>query len=174
VLGAAESMRSHAIAAFRGLLAAAAFLGLVAAAAFLGLLVAAAALAAEPRADVLRVVAQGKPGAYTLAVTVKSPDRSCDQYADWWEVVSPDGRLLFRRVLMHSHPEEQPFTRPGGPVPISAEQTVIVRAHLHPTGYGGAALRGSVAKGFETWSEAPPDFAAGLAREKPLPTECWR
>jgi hypothetical protein len=142
--------------------------------ALLGLLAAAASSAAEPRADVLRVAAKTRPGGYELAVTVKSPDRGCDQYANWWEVVSPDGRLLFRRVLMHSHPEEQPFTRPGGPVAISAEQTVIVRAHFHPTGYGGAALRGSVAKGFEAWPEAPPGFAADLAREKPLPTECWR
>ena len=143
-------------------------------AALFGLLAAAAASAAEPRADVLRVAAKGKPGAYALAVTVQSPDRGCDHYADWWEVVSPDGRLLFRRVLMHSHPDEQPFTRPGGPVPISAEETVIVRAHFHPTGYGGAVLRGSVAKGFAAWPDAPPAFAAELAREKPLPTECLR
>ena len=121
----------------------------------------------------LRVAAKGKPGAYALAVTVQSPDRGCDHYADWWEVVSPDGRLLFRRVLMHSHPDEQPFTRPGGPVPISAQETVIVRAHFHPTGYGGAALRGSVAKGFAPWT-APPGFAADLAKAPPLPSECWR
>ena len=122
----------------------------------------------------LRVAAKGKPGAYALAVTVQSPDRGCDHYADWWEVVSPDGRLLFRRVLMHSHPDEQPFTRPGGPVPISAQETVIVRAHFHPTGYGGAVLRGSVAKGFAAWADAPPAFAADLAREEPLPTGCLR
>jgi len=144
------------------------------AAALVALLAAATAAATEPQADVLRVAAKGKPGAYAFAVTVKSPDRGCDRYANWWEVVSPDGRLLFRRVLMHSHPDEQPFTRPGGPVPISAEETVIVRAHFHPTGYGGAAMRGSVAKGFTAWSEAPPGFASELAREKPLPTECWR
>ncbi len=144
------------------------------AAAIVALLAAGAAVATEPGADVLRVAATGKPGADSFGVTVKSPDRGCDGYANWWEVVSPDGRLLFRRVLMHSHPDEQPFTRPGGPVPISAEETVIVRAHFHPTGYGGAALRGSVAEGFAPWSDAPPGFAAELAREKPLPTECWR
>jgi len=143
-------------------------------AALLGLLAAAAPSGAQGRADVLRVAAQGRPGAYQLAVTVKSPDRGCDHYADWWEVVSPDGRLLFRRVLMHSHPGEQPFTRPGGPVAISPDETVIVRAHFHPTGYGGAALRGSVAKGFEAWREMPDGFAEALAREGPRPTECWR
>ncbi len=142
-------------------------------AALLAVLVPAAASAAEPRADVLRVTAQGKPGAYQLAVTVKSPDRNCDAYASWWEVVSEDGELLFRRVLMHSHPDEQPFTRPAGPVPIAADATVIVRAHFHPTGYGGAALRGSVTSGFTPW-EPPPGFAADLAKQPPLPKECWR
>lgn len=122
----------------------------------------------------LRVSARGRPGAYDLAVTVSSPDRGCDYYADWWEVVSPDGRLLFRRVLMHSHPDEQPFTRSGGPVAISAEEVVIVRAHFHPTGYGGRAARGSVAKGFEAWEGTPTGFAEELAREQPLPGECWR
>ena len=142
-------------------------------AALLGALAPAASPASEPRADVLRVTAQGKPGAYELAVTVQSPDRGCDHYASWWEVVSEDGKLLFRRVLMHSHPDEQPFTRPGGPVPIAADATVVVRAHFHPTGYGGAALRGSVAAGFAPWTP-PPGFAAELAKQPPHPSECWR
>jgi hypothetical protein len=129
--------------------------------------------AAEPHADVVRATARGRPGAYELAVSVRSPDRGCDAYANWWEVVSEDGKLLFRRVLMHSHPDEQPFTRPGGPVPIAADTTVVVRAHFHPTGYGGAALRGSVAAGFAPWTP-PPGFAAELAKADPLPRECWR
>ena len=133
----------------------------------------AATTPAEDHADVLRVDAHGRPGAYAFAVTVKSPDRNCDHYTDWWEVVSEDGKLLFRRVLMHSHPDEQPFTRPGGPVAIAAERVVIVRAHLHPNGYGGAALRGSVARGFEPWTP-PVGFAAALEREEPRPKECWR
>jgi hypothetical protein len=139
----------------------------------LGALAPAAPLADEPRADVLEVAARGRPGAYQLAVTVKSPDRNCDHYANWWEVVGEDGELLFRRVLMHSHPDEQPFTRPGGPVKIAADTTIVVRAHFHPTGYGGAALRGSVASGFAPW-KPPPGFAAELAKQEPLPKECWR
>jgi hypothetical protein len=138
------------------------------------LLLAPLASRSEDHADVLRVVAQGRPGAYRLAVTIKSPDRDCNHYADWWEVVSEQGQLLHRRVLMHSHPDEQPFTRPDGPVALAADQTVVVRAHFHPTGYGGAALRGSVARGFAPWPEAPAGFAAGLAHSPPLPTECWR
>jgi hypothetical protein len=143
-------------------------------AALLALAAAAPAGSAEPRADVLRVAARGGPGAYELAVTVRSPDRNCSQYADWWEVVSENGRLIYRRILQHSHPDEQPFTRPGGPVAIAADTTVIVRAHLHPAGYGGSVLRGSVARGFAVWDDAPSDFAANLASQPPLPQGCLR
>src|SRR5262245_12310226 len=139
----------------------------------LAILVPAAASADEPRADVLNVSAQGRHGGYLFAVTVQSPDRNCEAYTDWWEVLSEDGELLFRRVLMHSHPDEQPFTRPGGPVPIDPNTPVVVRAHFHPTGYGGAVMRGTVAKGFVPW-KPPPGFGAELAKKQPLPKECWR
>lgn len=122
-------------------------------------------------ADVVAVQAAGAPGAYQFNVTVKSPDTGCKQYADWWEVVSEDGKLLYRRVLLHSHVDEQPFTRSGGPVPIQAETVVWVRAHLNTSGYSGAALKGSVKTGFKP---AVPDsgFAAGLAKQAPLPNGC--
>src|SRR5262245_991565 len=140
----------------------------------LAILVPAAAPADEPRADVLYVDTQARQGGgYMFAVSVKSPDRNCEAYADWWEVVSEDGDLLFRRVFMHTHPDEQPFTRPAGPVQITSNTTVVVRAHFHPTGYGGAVMRGSVANGFETW-KPPPGFGAELAKKEPLPKECWR
>ena len=84
-----------------------------------------------PAADVIGVQVSGAPGAYQFNVTIKSPDTGCQQYADWWEVVSEDGRLLYRRVLLHSHVDEQPFTRSGGPVPIQADTVVWVRAHEH-------------------------------------------
>ncbi len=123
------------------------------------------------QADVIAVQASGQPGAYQLNVTVKSPDTSCKQYADWWEVVSTDGKLLYRRVLLHSHVDEQPFTRSGGPVPIQADTVVWVRAHMNTGGYGGMAFKGSVKTGFK---QAMPDveFAAGLAKQAPLPDGC--
>ena len=91
-------------------------------------------------ADVTAVTVAGDTGAYTFSVTIASPDTGCDQYADWWEVVTEDGELLYRRILAHSHAGEQPFTRSGGPVKIDPETVVWVHAHLAPGGYGGIAI----------------------------------
>jgi hypothetical protein len=122
-------------------------------------------------ADVIAVQVSGQPGAYQFNVGIRSPDKGCAQYADWWEVVSADGKLLYRRVLLHSHVDEQPFTRSGGPVLIQADTVVWVRAHMNTGGYGGMAFQGSVKTGFKP---AVPDsgFATGLARQQPLPEGC--
>jgi hypothetical protein len=122
-------------------------------------------------ADVIQVEATGSSGTYLFRVTVRSPDTGCDQYADWWEVITPAGELVYRRVLEHSHPKEQPFARSGGPVKVSDEQVVIVRAHMNRAGYGGVAVRGSALTGFQPTALAP-DFARSLAREAPLPQGC--
>lgn len=122
-------------------------------------------------ADVVSVeVAQGTEG-YRFTVAVRSPDTGCDRYADWWEVVSEAGELIYRRPLSHSHVDEQPFVRSGAPVRIGAETVVWVRAHMHPTGYGGVAFRGSVGGGFRP-QEPPADFAADLAVQPPGPPAC--
>ena len=122
-------------------------------------------------ADIIAVQASGQPGAYQFNVGIRSRDLGCAQYADWWEVVSTDGKLLYRRVLLHSHVDEQPFTRSGGPVPIQTDTIVWVRAHMNTRGYDGIAFKGSVKTGFK---QAMPDagFAAGLAKQAPLPDGC--
>lgn len=130
-----------------------------------------ATLAAPARADVTAVRVRGEPGAYEFEVEIESPDVGCAQYADWWEVVDINGRLLYRRVLDHSHVAEQPFRRSGGPVPIAADTIVWVRAHMNTTGYGGTAFKGSPATGFRR-AELAPSFAADLARQPPLPDRC--
>ncbi len=122
-------------------------------------------------ADVTGVTVAGEPGAYRFHVTVRSPNTGCAQYASWWEVVSEDGRLLYRRVLLHSHVDEQPFTRDGGPVTIRPDTVVWVRAHQHPQGYGGVAFKGSVRSGFRA-VVPPAGFAAGLSKSQPLPAGC--
>ena len=112
-------------------------------------------------AEVRSVQATGNSNAYSFSVEVSSPDTGCDQYADWWEVVSESEELIYRRTLLHSHVGEQPFVRSGGPVGIEADTVVIVRAHMYPGGYGTQSLKGSVADGFEPWTP-PEGFAADL------------
>jgi hypothetical protein len=123
-------------------------------------------------AHVLNVSVSGAQGTYTFAVTVASPDTGCDQYTDWWEVLTPEGELLYRRVLLHSHVDEQPFTRQGNPFPVQSQQTVIVRAHMSNLGYGGAAMRGTVESGFEPAPDIQEDFAPEVETQAPLPLFC--
>jgi hypothetical protein len=116
-------------------------------------------------------VTPGDEGTYTFAVTVSSADTGCEQYADWWEVLTPDGELRYRRILAHSHVDEQPFERTGGPVALRPDQTVIVRAHMQPHGYGPQAMQGTAADGFEDVS-LPDDFAPEVALLDPQPAGC--
>ena len=126
-----------------------------------------------PRADVVAVRVDSRSGSYRFLVSIRSPDVDCSRYASWWEILRADGTLAYRRILMHSHPDEQPFSRAGGPVTAAPDEMLVVRAHLHPHGYGGAMFRGSIAGGFEPWKDAPADFAPDLAGVPPLPKTCW-
>jgi hypothetical protein len=122
-------------------------------------------------ADVLSVEVSGDPQDYNFSVQVSSPDTGCQQYADWWEVVSLGGELLYRRILLHSHAGEQPFTRSGGPVPIQADTQVWVRAHMNTGGYGGQTMKGSPQSGFQA-AQPSADFAPNLEDQPPLPEDC--
>ena len=122
-------------------------------------------------ADIISVDVSGSPNQYQFSIAILSPDTGCEQYADWWEILSEDGELIYRRILLHSHVNEQPFTRSGGPVEIDADTNVIFRAHMNGAGYGGVSLKGTVNTGFTT-AEIPPDFAPGVEEESPLPTGC--
>ena len=104
-------------------------------------------------------------------MTSKSPDTGCDQYADWWEIITPEGKLLYRRILGHSHVDEQPFSRSGGPVAIKADTTVIIRIHMNNTGYASLAQRGTVTDGFKM-IELESNFANQLSEQEPLPNNC--
>ena len=128
-------------------------------------------LASLSSGKIIQVQATGQENDYTFAVTVKSPDTGCDRYADWWEVVTPEGELLYRRVLLHSHVDEQPFSRTGGTVAISAQQPVIVRVHMSDSGYSPIAQQGTVRDGFSQVT-LPENFAAALADVEPLPDDC--
>jgi hypothetical protein len=99
------------------------------------------ALAGE--ADVVDVkVRAAAPRVCDFDVTVRSVDKGWNYYADAFEVLAPDGRVLGRRELLHPHESEQPFTRDlhGVRIPPGIEE-VIVRARHKPTGYGGVAKK---------------------------------
>ncbi len=101
------------------------------------MLLAQAAFAGE--ADVVDVkVRRSSSGTYDFDVTVKSVDKGWDYYADAFEVLGPDGKVLGRRILYHPHETEQPFTRDlyGVRIPAGVTQ-VTVRARHKPKGYDG-------------------------------------
>jgi hypothetical protein len=106
------------------------------------LLVLAASFAHAGDADVVEVkVRRSAPGIYDFDITVRSVDKGWDYYADAFEVLAPDGKLLGQRILLHPHETEQPFTRElyGVRVPAGIAE-VVVRARHKPKGYGGASL----------------------------------
>jgi len=122
-------------------------------------------------AEVIDVSVSGEENAYTFSVTIKSPDSGCDQYADWWEVFDLEGNLIYRRILAHSHVNEQPFSRTGGPIEIQKNTEVYVRAHMNNTGYSNKVFKGSVENGF-TAVDLDIEFAKDLAEVAPLPNGC--
>ncbi len=122
-------------------------------------------------ASIESVTTQGNAGAYTFSVSISSPDTGCEQYADWWEVISDSGELIYRRILAHSHVDEQPFIRSGSPVPVSADQQVWIRVHMNNTGYSNLGMKGSVDVGFEQIT-IDSEFAADLDQKEPLPSGC--
>jgi hypothetical protein len=77
------------------------------------------------------------PSTCTFAVTLEHADEGWNHYADLWEVLTLDGRLLGSRVLYHPHEDEQPFTRSlsGVAIPAGIER-VKIRARDSKHGYG--------------------------------------
>ena len=112
------------------------------------LLVIGAGSAGAGEADVVAVeAAEEGAGTWRFEVTVAHADAGWDHYADKWEVLAPDGRVLATRVLLHPHVGEQPFTRSLGGVAIPAEiERVILRAHDSVHGLGGAEMTVELAR----------------------------
>ena len=99
------------------------------------------------QADVLRVEIRpaSQVGRFDLDVTLRHADSGWDHYANRWEVLAPDGRIIATRILAHPHVNEQPFTRGLSGVRIPAEFTWIrVRGHELVHGYGGREVTLSV------------------------------
>lgn len=136
----------------------------------------------EPYANVVKVTTSGNEGKYTFNVSVESSDIDCTQYANWWEVLTEDGALVYRRIIEHSHTDENgtsdpdkpgnTYTRNGGPVPVAADTVVLVRSHLSTGGYNGMVMRGTAAGEFVQAPDIGGDFAPGVERLEPQPTSC--
>lgn len=82
---------------------------------------------------------------YAFDVTIRSKDRGWDDYAERFEIVTPDGTLLGTRILLHPHEDEQPFARSLDDVRIPPGiERVTVRAWMKRGGKekaaGGAVL----------------------------------
>ena len=126
-------------------------------------------------ADVIAVAVTGNENNYTFNATLSTSDIDCTHFADWFEVLTDSGELVYRRILAHPHTEAfsgNPFTRGGGSVTVTSGQVVIVRAHLNDAGYAGMAMRGTVDSGFEDAPDITAVFAPGVASEPPQPEEC--
>jgi len=102
------------------------------------------ATAANADVTFVRAVQTG-PTTWTFHVTVAHPDTGWEDYADGWDVVLPDGRVVqpdpdspFTRLLTHPHETEQPFTRSQSGIEIPADVTAVtVRARDLVDGFGG-------------------------------------
>ena len=87
-------------------------------------------------ADVIAATAKrNADGSYRIDATVKSRDTGWDYYAERFEVITQDGKILATRVLLHPHEDEQPFTRELDNVKIPAGiSEVNVRALMKRKG----------------------------------------
>jgi hypothetical protein len=75
-------------------------------------------------------------GSCTFSVTLKHADEGWQHYANQWDVMTMDDKLLKSRVLFHPHVDEQPFTRSLSGVQIPAGVTrVKIRAKDLKHGY---------------------------------------
>ena len=115
---------------------------------FLGVAIAAAIWAAAAEgsrageADVIKGEAHREAdGRWNFDVAVRHADSGWNHYADKWDVVGPDGRVIATRTLLHPHEDEQPFTRSLSGVAIpDAVSVVTIRAHDSVHGYGGRSI----------------------------------
>lgn len=83
------------------------------------------------------------PGTYRIDVTIRHADTGWDHYADKWEVLAPDGRVLGTRVLYHPHVNEQPFTRSLSGLKLPPDIR-FVQVRPHDKVHGAGALSAQI------------------------------
>jgi hypothetical protein len=79
---------------------------------------------------------------WTVETTLRHGDTGWEHYADIWRVVDETGKELGKRVLLHPHENEQPFTRSlnGMTIPPGT-QIVYVEAHDNVHGWSPQRIR---------------------------------
>ncbi len=76
-------------------------------------------------------------GTYGFNVTVSHYDEGWTHYANKWEILTPEGKVIETLTLFHPRVKEQPFVRSIGRVAIPIGVTeVVVRASDTITGPG--------------------------------------
>ncbi len=90
----------------------------------------------EPAPIKATITSQGS-GYFTISVTVQHEDEGDHHYATRWEVLDPANKIIARRVLMHPHVEEQPFTRSLSAVRIKpGVNEITIKVYDSKHGYG--------------------------------------
>jgi len=86
--------------------------------------------------EVLDVKASKQPDkTWRFNVTLKHEDEGWEHYANEWQIIAPDNKILGTRTLYHPHVREQPFTRSLDGVKIP-EEIKIVRVIAKDTVHG--------------------------------------
>jgi len=90
-------------------------------------------------ADVLKVKSIcSEDNTCTFFVTIKHHDTGWKHFANKYEILTENKKIIATRILHHPHVEEQPFTRSISNVKIPKNtKSVIIRAHDLVHGYGG-------------------------------------
>ena len=71
---------------------------------------------------------------WNFSVTLKHADEGWDHYANEWQIIGPDNKILGTRTLYHPHVNEQPFTRnlSGVKIPTDVKTVrVIAKDTVH-------------------------------------------
>jgi hypothetical protein len=90
------------------------------------------------KADVVAANASKSGETSPVSAPVRHADEGWKHYANSFQILAMDGKVLGTRVLAHPHVNEQPFTRSLGGVKIPAGTIKIrVRAGDLVHGYGG-------------------------------------
>ncbi len=93
------------------------------------------------KADVVKATANQSGNSWSFSATVSHADEGWKHYANSFQVLTIDGKVLGTRVLVHPHVNEQPFTRSlsGVAIPENVKK-VRIRAGDLVHGYGGKEI----------------------------------